>query len=202
MKSLYESLLDNEEKIMQQAEEDAHKLDIIAWVDNKRLWPFYPTSSKHNKFSDCIVEIGKDSKGYYIDTEGWIAANNNGRLDDKNYGKYFPHHKDSRVSGAKCPSFRWRKHIKGQIATADELQQLNSIEGLPEEIDTLMFSQGNAVGTKTIDLGDRKINWIRMFNCGRDITLTGNPKVKQITWQGWNGFKPKVTFKVSKMHKQ
>lgn len=148
--------------------------------------------------------IGQDDEGFYIDTSGTssMICGENGSLDTKSFEYLFSENIDRYNKDEKghCPYFRWRSH-KGQIIIVNNLQKFNSLAGLPDKIDKLFIGEMVGCQSGIIDLGERQITRIRLHNVGK-IKLTGKADVDEISWCGYKGKQPEVTFNCKNMHKE
>ena len=100
-----------------------------------------------------------------------------------------------------CPYFRWRKYDGKFMSLASNLQNLDSLEGLPQEINMLTISECAQL-SGVIDLAGIEIKKLRLYNCG-NISLKNGQNVSEITYFGYNAKEPKlIGFSCKNMHKE
>lgn len=207
MKSLYESILDDQDEVMDRMT-DQMRYKAIETFLNTSLWPWPDPKSK---FYGVKYKYGKDKDGFYIETEGHIRYTRNGDCDCKNFNEW----KHSREiynekwpethKGNLCPEFRWKSH-KGSIVLSEGLQNVESLEGIPDnKIESLFIDSMCGCRNHIIDLSNKQIKKVRLHQVGR-ITLKGNSKTKidEIEWtRSYNSVRPTLQgFNCKNMHEE
>lgn len=121
-----------------------------------------------------IAEIDKDEKGWYIDTRSVVTIYLMFESRDKSFYDHClsREQKIDKQKGFLIEDigvyFRWRKH-EGSLEIIDALN-LESTEGLPEELDVLYLTQA-CEKSKMLNICN-KINVIGIYN-KRDVSISG-----------------------------
>lgn len=207
MKSLYESILDDQDEVMDKMT-DKMQYRCMEKFLNTHLWPW---SNPNSRFDKVKYKYGKDSEGFYIETEGYIRYTQSGDSGCKNFAEWqdkirlYNEKWPETHKGDLCPKFRWKSH-KGSIALADNLQNVESLEGIPNTpIEQIFLPELCGCRKRSIDISGKRISRIKLHNTGA-ITLVGDSKTKvdEIEWtRSYNSIKPMTRgFKCTNMHQE
>ena len=181
MKTLYstvqqcESILDpDQNKVMNRMTDEMIRSRIREYCTYKRHNACWLAANPALK----ITTIDKDEKGWYVDTESEYHI----KLMENSTKKSFQEYCISHVQkidkqkgflvmdpGDPVVYFRWRKH-KGCLAISDSLD-LESTEGLPEELDVLELDR--CCYTNQRFTVHNKIKWIVLINIWK-LHILGN----------------------------
>lgn len=175
MKSLYESILDDQDEVMDRMTNQSkeHILKSVEKFINSRYW-----YSSHPR-GDLKYKFGMDNEGVYMETVGhfevrtslgYIMHSMKDLFTEKReaFNKFYANKKGSYF----CPEFRWKSH-------KDSINLLNipTLECIPENIDVL-FSEASPVNGG-LDISDHKIGKLYInTNQESNLIIKGNSKTK------------------------
>ena len=173
----YESILDpDQNKVMGRMTDDVIRNRIreyCTWNHSKyrrgELWPAAEANLE-------IAKIDKDKQGWYIETGGFTSMYRMDNDPTKSYHDYClsKGQKMDKQKGFLIEDigvyFRWRKHRDS--LRFNGLANLESTDGLPEELDTLELSQC-CIKSEKFDIRN-KIKVIVLIDEVGDIKISGN----------------------------
>lgn len=141
--SLYESILDADLDDMTDKVNDVEQIKRIQDFINSRFWEI--TKPGKGYYGEVKYNYGKDEKGYYIETENYLSICRNGACYIHSVDYFFNDQREkyNKFEKYDCPPFYWKSH-KGIMVVPDYVQAFDSLEGMPEKIDTLFM--GDTVG--------------------------------------------------------
>ena len=172
----YESILDpDRNKVM------SHMTDVMIRKRIQEYCEYNEQKYKHGELwvgaDPCltITKIDKDEKGWYVDTSSVVTIYLMFESREKSFydycsscGQQLDKQKGFLIEGTGI-YFRWRKH-EGNLKIINALN-LESTEGLPEELNILDFS-GCCQKSKKLDVCN-KINIISLYDI-KDLKISGN----------------------------
>ena len=171
----YESILDpDQNKVMDRMTDEMIRSRIREYCTYKRHNACWPAAAPALK----ITTIDKDEKGWYVDTESDYYIKLMENSTKKSFQEYCISHvqkidkqKGFLVMDPRDPVvyFRWRKH-KGFLIINDAFN-LESTEGLPEELDVLELDR--CCQTDQRFTVHNKIKWISLINIWK-LHILGN----------------------------